>query len=145
MKLAIGSDHAGFMLKETIKTQLSSDGHEIADLGCYSADSVDYPDYGFAVARAVACGEVEKGILVCSTGIGMSMTANKVAGVRAALCHDLFTAEMSRRHNDANILVLGAKCVDSRLGTEIVETWIATAFEGGRHQRRVDKIMMGDL
>ncbi len=144
MKLAIGSDHAGFILKEKIKAQLLSDGHELVDLGCHSTDSADYPDYGYAVSHAVARGECEKGILVCSTGIGMSMAANKVAGIRAALCHDLFTAEMSRKHNDANVLALGAKCVGEKLGVEIAETWLATPFEGGRHQRRVDKIMAGE-
>lgn len=141
MKLAIGSDHAGFKLKEKIKAQLLAEGHELVDLGCHSTDSTDYPDYGYAVSRAVARGEFEKGILVCSTGIGMSMTANKVAGIRAALCHDLFTAEMSRKHNDANVLALGASCVGEKLGVEIVETWLASPFEGGRHQRRVNKIM----
>jgi RpiB/LacA/LacB family sugar-phosphate isomerase len=144
MKLAIGSDHAGFILKEKIKAQLLAEGHQLSDLGCHSTDSTDYPDYGYAVSRAVAQGVCEKGILICSTGIGMSMTANKVAGIRAALCHDLFTAEMSRRHNDANVLTLGAHSVDEKLGVEIAEKWLATPFEGGRHQLRVDKITAGE-
>jgi len=141
MKLAIGSDHVGFKLKEKIKAQLREAGYELADFGCDSTDSADYPDYGCAVSQAVARGECDKGILICSTGIGMSMTANKVAGIRAALCHNLFTAEMSRKHNDANVLALGANCVDEELGKQIVHAWLATSFEGGRHQRRIDKIM----
>jgi ribose 5-phosphate isomerase B len=144
MKIAIGADHAGYLLKEAIHDTLVRQGHEITDCGCHSAESTDYPDFGFAVAQAVAKGESEKGILVCSTGIGMSITANKVAGIRAALCHDLLTAEMSRRHNDANILALGARCVTPNLGLEIVAKWLETPFEGGRHQRRVDKMMEGD-
>jgi ribose 5-phosphate isomerase B len=141
MKIALGADHAGFELKECLRQFLTQEGHEVSDLGCYSSDSSDYPDFGSAVAQAVSTGACEKGILVCATGVGMSITANKVAGIRAALCHDLFTAEMSRRHNDANILAMGALIVSLKLGREITDKWLETPFEGGRHQRRVDKMM----
>jgi ribose 5-phosphate isomerase B len=141
MKIALGADHAGFELKEGLRQFLTQEGHEVCDLGCYSSDSTDYPDFGYAVAHAVSTGACEKGILVCATGIGMSITANKVAGIRAALCHDLFTAEMSRRHNDANVLAMGARIVSRELGQEIIQKWLETPFEGGRHQRRVDKMM----
>jgi ribose 5-phosphate isomerase B len=144
MKLAIGSDHAGFLLKEGIKQALQHAGHEIMDFGCHTPDSADYPDHGYLAARAVARGECRRGIVICATGVGMSMTANKVKGIRAALCHDLFTAEMSRKHNDANMLVLGARCVEEPLAKELAALWLQTEFEGGRHQRRVDKIMDGE-
>jgi ribose 5-phosphate isomerase B len=144
MKLAIGSDHAGFVLKEALKQALQQAGHEILDLGCSSPDSCDYPDYGYLAARAVTRGECERGIVICATGVGMSITANKVKGIRAALCHDLFTVEMSRKHNDANMLVLGARCVTEPLAREMATLWLQTEFEGGRHQRRVDKIMAGE-
>ncbi len=139
MKIALGSDHGGFELKEYLKQMLAA-GHELTDVGTNGPESVDYPDYAIKVARLVAGGQVERGILICSTGIGMSVTANKVAGVRAALAFDLFAAQQSRRHVDANILVLGAQITGRGLAAEIVKVWLETPFEGGRHQRRVDKI-----
>jgi len=140
MKIAIGSDHAGFELKEQIKAFLDVRGTQWQDFGTDSADSTDYPDYGFPVAEAVARGEFELGILICGTGIGMSIAANKVRGIRAALCTSPEMAEFSRRHNDANILTLGGRMLSPEEATEIVDTWLKTAFEGDRHARRVGKI-----
>ncbi|OPY69145.1 MAG: putative sugar phosphate isomerase YwlF [Syntrophorhabdaceae bacterium PtaU1.Bin034] len=139
MKIAIGSDHGGYELKEYVKQMLGSQ-HDFSDLGTNSLDSVDYPDYGFKVADFVARGQVDRGILICSTGIGMSVTANKVRGVRAALAFDLYTAMQSRRHLDANILVLGAQVTGKSLALEMVKVWLETSFEGGRHERRIEKI-----
>jgi ribose 5-phosphate isomerase B len=141
MKIAIGSDHRGFEAKQRIKAMLESMGREVNDVGTDSPQACDYPDLGIAVARAVAGGEVERGILLCGSGIGMSITANKVCGVRAALCHDELTAQMSRRHNDANVLCLPADLVGDALMQGIVRMWLDTAFEGGRHARRVQKII----
>ena len=142
MKIALGADHAGYGLKEEIKQHLLCAGHEITDCGTSSGDlSVDYPDCGFRAAETVANHKADLGILFCGTGIGMSITANKVAGIRAALCHDHFTAAMSRRHNDANVLVIGSRVTGSGLAKEIVDTWLNEEFEGGRHAIRVDKIM----
>jgi ribose 5-phosphate isomerase B len=140
MKIALGSDHGGFELKEHLKGLLLAGGHELIDVGTNGPESVDYPDYAVKVARLVAEGSVERGILMCSTGIGMSITANKVCGVRAALAFDLLTAQQSRRHVDANILALGAQITGKGLAAEIVRVWLETPFEGGRHQRRIDKI-----
>ncbi len=140
MKIALGSDHAGFELKEKIKEFLTSMGHQVEDMGCYSTDSVDYPVYGAKVARVVAENAVERGILVCGTGLGMSMVANRFAGVRAALCHEPFTAQMARRHNNANILVLGGRVLGDALALEIVKVFLETPFEGGRHTRRIEMI-----
>jgi ribose 5-phosphate isomerase B len=140
MKIAIASDHAGVTLKEQVAALLEGRGVEVSDLGTRSDESVDYPDYGEKVARAVSAREVDCGVLICGTGIGMSIVANKFPGVRAALCHDRRTAEISRQHNDANILVMGARVLDPGLALQMVEAWLATPFEGGRHQRRVDKI-----
>jgi ribose 5-phosphate isomerase B len=140
MKIALGSDHGGYDLKEAIGRSLAKDGHEIIDFGCSGKDSCDYPDYGTGVARAVAAAQADRGILICTTGVGMSITANKIRGIRAALCADVLTAKMSRQHNDANVLVLGAKIVSEALALDIVTEWIAASFEGGRHQRRIDKI-----
>ncbi len=140
MKIALGSDHAGFSLKETIKEHLSSQGYEIIDCGTDSEESVDYPDFGAKVAKTICDGVCEKGILVCGTGIGISIAANKLPGIRAAVCHDLFTAQASREHNDANILAMGARVIASSLALEMVDLWLATPFSGGRHQRRIDKI-----
>lgn len=140
-KIAIGSDHAGFDMKEAIKTQLQSDGYDVVDMGTHDKSSCDYPDYAAAVARAVAQKEVSAGIIVCSTGIGVSMTANKIHGVRAALVHHAYEAEMTRRHNDANVLCLGANITGPAIALNAVKTFLATDFEGGRHQRRVDKMM----
>lgn len=139
--IAIGSDHGGFHLKEEIKKRLSELGYEYRDYGTDSGESCDYPDFAAAVGNAVALGECERGILVCGTGIGVSISANKIHGVRAALCGDCFSAEMSRRHNDANILCLGERVTGTGLALKIVETYLETPFEGGRHARRVGKIM----
>ena len=138
--IALGSDHAGFELKEKIKQYLEKRKLKIKDYGCYSEESVDYPDYAEKVARTVANGKAEKGIVICGTGIGMSMAANKVLGIRAALCWNEETAEMSRKHNDANILCLGARMIDHEKALRIVDIWLKTNFEGGRHRRRVNKI-----
>lgn len=140
MKIAIGSDHAGFGLKEDVIGLLKRLDHEIIDCGTYNTESVDYPDFGEKVSKMVSAGEVERGILICGTGIGMSMVANKFPNVRAALCNDLFSAKMSRLHNDANILVLGGRIIGKDLASEIVRTWMSTAFEGDRHMRRLNKI-----
>ena len=138
--IALGADHAGWELKEALKAWLIESGHQILDFGTHSPQSVDYPDYALQVGEAVASGKAERGLLVCGTGIGMAMTANKVPGIRAALCSDLFTARMSREHNDANILALGGRLMDSDLGLEILKMWLATEFSGGRHERRLSKI-----
>ncbi|MBI5076597.1 MAG: ribose 5-phosphate isomerase B [Nitrospirae bacterium] len=140
MKIAIGSDHAGFGLKEDVLDLLNGLGHDIVDCGTYNTASVDYPDFGEKVSKMVGSGEVERGILICGTGLGMSMVANKFPNVRAALCNDLFSAKMSRLHNDANVLVLGGRILGKDLAAEIVRTWLSTAFEGDRHMRRLNKI-----
>lgn len=139
MRIAIGSDHAGFELKSKIKQFLQSD-HEVIDAGVSSEESVDYPDYAEAVARQVVSGKAERGILVCGTGIGMSIAANKIPGIRAALCHDLETARLSREHNDANVLALGGRTTDPHLAMKMVEEWLKTEFNGSRHARRLAKI-----
>ena len=136
--IAIGSDHGGYALKEHIKAYLTSKGLTCLDVGCESLESCDYPIYGKAVGEAVASGKCEKGIVICTTGIGISISANKVKGIRAALCADSFTAEMTRRHNDANVLALGAGIVGPNLADRIVDVFLSTEFEGGRHERRVN-------
>jgi ribose 5-phosphate isomerase B len=141
LKIAIGSDHGGYALKEQIRRWVAELGHEVDDLGCDSADSVDYPVYAIAVARKVASGAADLGILVCGTGLGMSMAANKVKGVRAAVCNDLYCAEHARAHNDANVMTIGARVVNNTDARQIVEVFLNTKFEGGRHARRVDQIM----
>jgi ribose 5-phosphate isomerase B len=139
--IVIASDHAGVDLKTRIVRLLREElGYEVADLGTFSEDSVDYPDYGAKVGAAVSSGEAERGVLICGTGIGMSIIANKFHGVRAALCHNELTARLSREHNDANVLVLGERVLGSEVALHIVREWFETPFEGGRHQRRVDKI-----
>lgn len=141
MKIALGSDHGGFALKEQIKVYLIEKGYEVEDFGTYSTDSVDYPAFALKAASAVSKGECEKGILICSTGIGISIAANKVKGVRAALCGDLLSARLTREHNDTNILALGAFIVGEKLAYAIVDTWLETEFsKGDRHQRRIDGI-----
>ncbi len=140
MKLIIGSDHAGFPLKTQVKTLLENMGHTMEDVGCHSEDSVDYPVYGKAVATGVASGEFLKGILICGSGLGMSMIANRFTGVRAALCNDLYSAVLSRLHNDSNLLVMGGRLIGSDLASEIVKTWLETEFDGGRHQRRIEQL-----
>lgn len=139
--IAIGSDHAGFQLKQEIINYLESKGLVYKDFGTYSCDSTDYPEYGEKVGKSVAAGECEKGILVCGTGVGISIAANKVKGVRCAACSETFSAEMSRLHNDANVIAVGARVVGVGLALKIIETFLSTAFEGGRHARRVEKIM----
>lgn len=139
MKIAIACDHGGFELKNAIIDKINSD-NEVRDFGCYSEESVDYIDYAKAVAEAVAKGDFDKGILVCGTGIGMSIAANKVKGIRAACCSEAFSAEMTRRHNDSNILCLGGRVVSIEKGIELAELFLSTEFEGGRHERRVSKI-----
>ena len=140
MKIAIGADHGGFKLKEEIKDHLKKRKIAFKDLGTFSEESVDYPDIGKRVARAVASKKYKFGILVCGTGLGMSMVANRVKGIRAALCHNVYTAKMSRAHNDANILCLGGRVLKKALALKIVEAFLKTPFEGGRHLRRVRKI-----
>lgn len=140
MKIAIASDHAGFGLKNRILRYLAEKGVEADDLGTDGRDSVDYPDYAMEVAGSVSKGKSDRGVLICGTGIGMSIAANKFPGVRAALCHNALTAEASRRHNDANILVLGERVLDEETAIQIVRIWMETDFEAGRHQRRLDKI-----
>jgi ribose 5-phosphate isomerase B len=139
-KLAIASDHGGFQLKEEIKTYLTELGIEYKDLGVNELVSVDYPDVAWDVAKRVAQGEFQRAILICGTGIGMCIVANKVKGIRAALCHDVFSAKMAREHNDANVLALGGRVIGSELAKVIVETWLTGEFTGGRHQRRVERI-----
>ena len=139
--IAIGSDHGGYALKEHIKAYLTSKGITCLDVGCNSPESCDYPIFGKAVGEAVASGKCEKGIVICTTGIGISISANKVKGVRAALCADSFTAEMTRRHNDSNVLALGAGVVGVNLADRIVDVFLSTEFEGGRHERRVNLMM----
>ena len=138
--IALGCDHGGFALMQEIKSHLDELGLEYRDFGTYSAESCDYPVYAEAAARAVASGECDRGILVCGTGIGISMAANKIKGIRAALCSDCFSAEMTRRHNDANMLALGARVLGGGLALKIVDTFLNTGFDGGRHQRRIDLI-----
>jgi ribose 5-phosphate isomerase B len=138
--IALGADHAGWQLKEEIKTWLLQRNVELLDLGTHSPDPADYPDYAAQVGEAVASGKATRGILVCGTGIGMAMTANKVPGVRAAFCPDLFTARMSREHNDANVLALGGRLTGRELALEIIEMWLRAEFQGGRHSRRLGKI-----
>ena len=135
MKIAIGSDHGGFELKKSLVAKLSSLGHEVSDLGCDSDTSVDYPDFADQVCAQVLEGKA----LVCGTGIGMSMVANRHRGIRAALCHNEYTARLSREHNDANILCLGDRVLGKGLAASIVDAWLRSSFAGGRHQRRIDK------
>lgn len=138
--IAIGSDHGGFELKQAVMKHLEEKGLEYKDFGTFTSESCDYPIYGEAVANAVVSGECEKGIVICGTGIGISIAANKVKGARAALCGDCFSAEFTRRHNDANILAMGARVLGEGLALKIVDTFFGTDFEGGRHARRVEMI-----
>ena len=140
MKVAIGSDHAGFEYKEMIKKYLEEKGFEVIDKGTYSSERTDYPIYAERVAKAVANGEVDRGILICGTGIGMSITANKIKGVRAALCQNDFMARMARKHNNSNILCLGQRVIGTDHALSIVDTFFSTEFEGGRHKNRIDLI-----
>lgn len=140
MKIAIGSDHGGYALKEVIKKQLIDEKIEFEDVGCDSEASVDYPVYGQKVAEAVAFGDCDRGIAICGTGVGISIAVNKVPGIRGSLCTNEYMAEMTRRHNDSNVLVLGGRVLGTDLAQNIVKTWLHTEFEGGRHQRRIDMI-----
>ncbi|MCD6138993.1 MAG: ribose 5-phosphate isomerase B [Deltaproteobacteria bacterium] len=140
MKIIVGSDHAGYSMKEKVKTFLQDRGIMVEDVGTYGEESVDYPDFGKKVARKVSDGRFERGILICGTGIGMSMVANRFKGVRAALANDLFSAIMSRRHNNANILVMGGRLIGDTLALQLVDAWLETPFDGGVHQRRLDKL-----
>lgn len=142
MKVAVASDHRGVRVKGQILSLLADLGHEGTDLGPGEPASVDYPDYALKVAEAVSAGQADRGVLICGTGMGMCITANKIAGVRAVTCHDDVTAEMSRRHNDANVMCLSADLLGDRLLGRIVEIWLRTEFEGGRHQRRIEKIQL---
>lgn len=138
MKIALAADHGGFELKEKIKGHLQQKGIEFLDLGCNTETSVDYPDYGRACGEAVMRGDADRGIAICGTGIGISIAANKVKGIRCALCTSLFMAEMARKHNDANVLALGGRVLEAELALDIVDVFLTAEFEGGRHQRRVD-------
>ena len=141
MKIAMACDHGGFALKEDLRAWLTEQGYEIEDFGCHSTESCDYPDFAGPAAKAVAAGQCQRGIVICTTGIGVSICANKVDGVRCALCSEPWSAEMTRRHNDANVLAMGAGVVGPNLARQIVTNFLNTEFEGGRHQRRVDKMM----
>ncbi|HNQ23746.1 MAG TPA: ribose 5-phosphate isomerase B [Phycisphaerae bacterium] len=145
MKIALACDHRGYRAKEQIKAFLESNGHTVMDFGCESPASCDYPDSALPGAESVARGETERGVFFCGTGIGMSMTANKVRGIRAALCHDELTAELSRRHNDANVLCLPADLLGEALIRRMLEVWLKTDYEGGRHDRRLKKIAEYEL
>ena len=140
MKIAIGADHGGFNLKKEIVALLEDLGHEYKDFGTHSADSIDYPDVAIPVAEAVAAGEFDRGILICGTGIGIGIAANKVKGIRAALVHDSFSAKATRQHNDSNIMTMGERVIGPGLALDLVTTWLDTDFEGGRHSNRVDKM-----
>lgn len=142
MKIAIGCDHGALALKNTVKAHLEKKGYEVCDYGTYTLDSCDYPDFAEKAAKAVASGECEKGIVLCTTGIGISIAANKVKGVRCALLSDIWSAKMTREHNDTNMMAMGAAIVGEMLGLQIVDTWLGTEFSGeAKHQRRIDKVM----
>ncbi len=142
MKIAIGSDHGGIGLKSIVIAHLTKKGYEVCDFGTYTTDSCDYPDFAAAAAKAVASGECEKGIVLCTTGIGISIAANKVKGIRCALLSDVMSAHLTREHNDTNMMAMGAGVVGQNLALEIVDTWLGTEFSGeARHQRRIDKVM----
>jgi len=140
VRVALGADHAGFEMKQAFKDRLQEEGIQVLDYGTSSCESVDYPDIALPVARAVASGEADRGVLICGTGIGMSIAANKVRGVRAALCHDVFSARVTREHNDSNVLCMGSRVIGPGLALEILETWLGTGFSGGRHASRVQKV-----
>lgn len=141
MKIAVACDHGGFRLKNVLIQEMKNQGYEVVDFGTYNEDSCDYPDYAVKAARAVASGDCEKGVVVCGTGIGVSMTCNKVHGIRCALCHDVFSAKATRTHNDANMLAMGQRVIGEGLAVEILNAWLNTEFEGGRHVQRIEKMM----
>ena len=141
MKISMGSDHGAFAMKEHLKQYLTEQGHQVVDCGTYSTDSCDYADFAKAAAQLVASGECDRGIVMCTTGIGISIAANKVRGIRCALCSEPYSAEMTRRHNDANMLAMGGALIGPNMADRIVDVFLGTEFEGGRHARRVGKIM----
>ena len=141
MKISVGCDHGALALKNKLVSHLEAKGYEVKDFGTYTPDSCDYPEFAGAAAKAVASGECDRGIVLCTTGIGVSITANKVKGIRCALLSDVMSARMTRQHNDTNMMALGAAVVGEMLAFEIIDTWLGTEFEGGRHQRRIDKMM----
>ena len=141
LRLAVGCDHAAVPLKDQVVAQLRAAGHQVEDLGTHSSEPVDYPDIAAGVARTVAADRADLGVLCCGTGIGMSIAANKIPGVRAAVCHDTTTARLSRQHNDANVLCMGGRTTGMETARDILDIWLATAYEGGRHTRRVGKII----
>ena len=140
MKIGIGNDHSAFALKQTVKAYLESQGHEVIDYGAYSAERSNYPEFGEKVARAIQRGEVERGVLICGTGVGISIAANKVKGIRAAVCSEPVTASFVRRHNDAQIIAFGARIVGEEMAKAILDAYFSASFEGGRHQMRIDMI-----
>lgn len=144
MNIVIGADHAGFLLKEKIKEKLVNEGYEVIDVGTFSEESVDYPIYGKKIGEKVTKGEADRGIAICGSGIGISISCNKVKGIRAALCTSVEMAEMSRRHNNANVLALGARMIDKDAAFKIVDKWLETGFEGGKHLRRINMIEADD-
>ena len=141
MKVAMACDHGGFDLKNTLKQELEAMGHEVVDFGCDSTASVDYPDYGYKAAKAVATGECEKGVVICGTGIGISISCNKVNGIRCALCHDVFSAKATRAHNDANMLAMGQRVIGPGHAIEVLRAFFEGEYEGGRHDLRIQKLM----
>lgn len=141
MKIAIASDHGGYAYKQELIPFIEEMGHQVVDMGCHSADSVDYSDYGIPCAKAVAAKEIDKGIVICGTGVGISISCNKVRSIRCALCGDPLTARLTREHNDANMLAMGARIIGIELAKEIVRVFLSTDFLGGRHQKRIDKIL----
>ena len=141
MKIAMACDHGGLRLKNVLKADLEKNGYEVEDFGTYSEDSCDYPDYASLAAKAVASGKCERGVVVCGTGIGVSITANKVDGIRCALCHDVFSAKATRNHNDSKMLAMGQRVIGEGLALEILHTWMSNEYEGGRHDARIEKMM----
>ena len=142
MKIAICSDHGGYELKTKLIPYIEELGHEVVDMGCYSEKSVDYPDYAFPMAEAVAAGEYDRGVAICGTGIGVSICCNKVNGIRCALCGDVLSAELTRRHNDSNVLAMGGRIIGVETAKAIAKVWLSTDFEGGRHIARLEKIAL---
>ena len=140
MKIAIGCDHAAYELKEKVKAKLQQEGHEMIDVGTDSTESVDYPKYGHAVGRMVASSEAERGVAICGSGIGISIACNKVPGIRAALCTSVEMAEMCRRHNNANVICMGARMISEELAFDMIDKWLETGFEGGKHERRIGEL-----
>lgn len=141
MKIAVACDHGGLRLKNVLIDEMKKQGYEVVDYGTYTEDSCDYPDYASKAAKAVASGECEKGVIVCGTGIGVSITCNKVDGIRCALCHDVFSAKATRAHNDTNMIAMGQRVIGEGLAVEILNAWLHTDFEGGRHVKRIEKMM----